>query len=540
MIAAAALLLALGATARIMPRRVALLQALVCLAGVGAALVACLFAPGVAVMQAGATFAADGLTGVALVALFLLGACGAAGPVAIGGAALAMLAGDAVTLVVATAAASLTIPAWRPKAMALGGLTLAVALLAWHGLILDPRFTTMRELPPGAVAGGLALLGVLIATVALPAAMPAIPGALLSFTLLARLLLDLTGPITPGWWGAPVLLLGSAGAVLMARRGAAAADLAVAIASSIQAILALAVCGIGVALLARGADLAPLAALSLTAALLLVLTVGLWGGLALLAAGSIQAASGTTALARLGGLLRRVPVTGLALLIALLSPAAIPLSAGFAAFWTLLQALFGAARLGGIAVLALSAGAVACVGLTAALLAATALRMLGASLLGAPRSAKAAAAAEPGLAVRVGMGVLACATIAAGLVPSLLVQIAQPAIRQLTGGAAEGATLFGLSTTADAPGYAAPAIAGLLAGCTGLAAWAGRGQAGEGGVLAAPVWRGGLSEDGPARLNTMPQLLWPGWRAWRPAWSPRFILAGLALALAAALGWAAR
>ncbi len=531
LIAAAALLLALGAAGRVIPRHIPALQAAICLVGLAAAL----FAPGVAVVEAGATFAADGLTMAVLAALFLLGACSAAGPVAIGAVALAILAGDAITLLAFTAAASLTTPAWRPKAIALGALALALLLLAWHGPIPDPRFAAIRELPPGTIAGAFAVLSALAAATAIPAAMPAVPGGLLSVTLLARLLLDLPGPIAPGWWGAPVLLLGSTGSVLMARRAAAAADLAAAIASTLQAILALAVCGIGIALLARGADLPPLAALAMTASLLLILSTALWGALALLATGAIQAAAGTTSLARLGGLLRRVPITGLALLIALLSPAAIPLSAGFAAFWTLLQALLGSARLGGTAMLALSAGAVACLGLTAALLAASALRMAGTTLLGTPRSAKAAAATQPSLTVRIGMGVLACTLLTAGLVPSLLVLIAQPAIRQLTGGAAEGATLFGLSTTADAPGYGASAIAALLAVCIAAAIWAGRGP-----TVPAPVWRGGLAEDGPARANTMPLLLWPGWRTWRPAWSPRYIIAALALALTAVLGWATK
>jgi hypothetical protein len=125
--------------------------------------------------------------------------------------------------------------------------------------------------------------------------------------------------------------------------------------------------------------------------------------------------------------------------------------------------------------------------------------------------------------------------------------LAQPAIRQLTGGAAEGAGLSGLTVTADTPGYAVVGVAALLGVCTALAGWAGRGTGGgEGGGAAgragviAPVWRGGLAEDGPARANTHALLLWPDWRTWRPAWSARLVLAALALGLAAALGWAAR
>jgi hypothetical protein len=531
LIAAPALLLALGAVTRFAPRRVPGWQAVICLVGLAAAL----FTPGVAVIEAGPAFATDGLSSTVLAALFLLGASGAAGPVATGAAALAMLSGDAITLIVFTAAASFIAPAWRTKSMALGSLAVALLLLAWHGAIPDPRFVAIRELPPSTVAGGFAVLALLTAAAATSLALPAIPGALLSFYLGARLLLDLPGPITPGWWGVPVLLLGTASAALMARRAAAAVDLGAAITSALQSILALAFSGIGVALLARGADLPPLAALAMTASLLLLLTTALWGGLALLAANAIQQTVGTTALTRLGGLLRRVPVTSLALLIAMLSLSAVPLTAGFAAFWTLLQALLGTARLGGTGLLALSAGAVAALGLVVALLAATAFRLVGAALLGLPRSGKSAAAVEPSVFVRAAMGVLACVLIVAGLVPSLLVAIAQPAIRQLTGAAAEGATPWGLASTADAPGYAVPALAAILAVTTGLATWASQGE-----TVRTPVWRGGLPEDGPARANTYPLLLWPGWRTWRAALSPRLVLGGLAVILAAALGWAAR
>lgn len=529
--AVAAGLLALGAFARVAPRGVAPLQAGICLVGVAAAL----SSPGVAVFEAGATLAIDGLSSSVLVALFLLGACGAAGPVGLGAIGLAILAGDSVSLIVLTAAATFTVPAWRFRLVALGTLTLALVLFGWHGLIPDLRFAAIRALPPGPVIGGLAVLTTLAAAATLPFALAPVPGGLFSVYLTGRLLLDLPGPVTPGWWGVPVLLLGIAGAVIMARRAAAVHDLATGATTAIQTAFALAMSMVGVTLLARGADLPVLAALAVESALLAVLSAALWGGLLLLAAGAIQASVGTTALVRLGGLLKRVPVTGLALLVALLCTAAVPLSAGFAAVWPILQALLGVGRLGGTVLLALSAAAVAATGVVLALLAAAALRLAGATLLGTARSVKAAAMTEPPPFIRLGMAVFAAALVVVGLFPAILTAIAQPAVAQLTGAPAEGASLWHLATGSDAPGYAAPLVAVLLGGCTALAAWLGHGARSE-----APAWRGGLAEDGPARLNTLPLILWPAWRDWRPVLSTRYVLVGLGLVLAAALGWAAR
>ena len=524
-------LLALGALARVAPRGVPPLQAAICLIGCAAAL----SSPGGAVLEAGATFAGDGLSSTMLAALFLLGACGAAGPVGSGAIGLALLAGDAVTLVVLVAAATFTAPAWRFRFVAIGALALALLLFAWHGLIPDPRFAAIRALPPNVLTGGLAIVATLAAAATLPFALAPGRGARVAVYHPAPQRRDRSGPNTPPWWGVPALLLGIAGAVVLARRAAAVDDLATGADAAIQAAFALALSMVGVTLLARGADLPLLAALAVEAALLTVLAAALWGGLLLLASGAIQASVGTTALVRLGGLLRRVPVTGLALLTASLSAAAVPLSAGCAGAWPVLQALLGVGRLGGTALLALSAAAVAATGLVLALLAAAALRFAGASLLGTARSVKAAAMSEPPLFTRLGMATFAAASIVAGLFPALLAAIAQPAVAQLTGAPAEGASVWRLATGSDAQGYAAPLVAVLLAGCTGAAAWLGRGSGSE-----APAWRGGLAEDGPARLNTLPLILWPAWRDWRPILSQRHILVGLGLVLAAALGWAAR
>lgn len=554
LLAVAGALLALGAVGRVAPRRVAGVQAVLCLVGV----VAALSAPGIAVMEVGATATIDGFSAIVLAGLLLLGACQAAGPVMLGALALALLAGDAITLLACVGAGLVAAPPWRDGGVAFaaqwGGtafaaqwrgravpvvcLAVALLLLSWHGALPDPRFAAIRALPPGPVAGAVMVFAVVFAAGTLAMAIPTAVGALMGVALLGRLLLDLAGPVTPGWWGVPVLACGVGAAASMARRAAAVQDLAVAVQSVLRGSIGLAAAAMGAALLARGADLGPLAALAVVAGLVVLLATALWGGLVLASVAAILATTGTTSLVRLGGLLRLMPVTSLGLLIGLLSVAAVPLTPGFAAVWLLIQALLGVARLGGIVVLAVAAGALAGVGLTVALLGAAALRCAGIVLLGAPRTARAAAAIEPGPAIRGALAALAAAVFVTGVFPWLLVALVQPATRQLVGLGLDGATVWSLAGTPDAPGYGAPLLGVLLGICVAGAVWAGRSP-----WTIAPVWRGGLAEDGPARANTHAVRLLPDWRdwnGWRGGLQGRVVVGVLVLALAATLGWAAR
>jgi hydrogenase-4 component B len=523
-------LLALGVVARLAPGRAPILTVVACMAGLAAALLA---PP--ATVDAGLSFEVDGLSSVMLAALFLLGMTGAA-PAALGALTLAVLAADGATLALflagAVAAQALGRPAaegrgfvrllpvpwaagWGEGVAGLACLVVALALLLWP----DPHFAAVRAVSPEGLRAMLILAGALGAAVLLP-------GGLIGVYLIARLLLDQAGAAPPGWWGAPVLLLGAAVAVLGARRAAAADDLAEVGRDAVQAAQGIAIMGLGVALLARGADLPAVAALAAAGALLQVLSLALWGGLIGGCAAAIRDAVGGTALVRLGGLLRRSPVAGLALLAALLSMAAMPLSAGFAGVWVVLQALLGAARAGGVGGVLLAAVAASALGLAVALLAAAAVRLGGVALLGAPRTAKAAVAPEPGAPVRLGLAAMTVAVLALGIWPWPGMMFVQPGVRLLNGAAGGDPA---------APFHAAPAIAALLVGLVMAVAWLGRGAP----APAAP-WRGGFAEEGAARGNTWPLILWPGWRDWRPPSAARVGLVALALALAAAVGWAAR
>ncbi len=124
-----------------------------------------------------------------------------------------------------------------------------------------------------------------------------------------RVLFDLCGPATPSWWGAPLLIMGAASAVLGGLRANVLGDLKSVLAASTIEHVGFISIGLGVSLAARGADLAPLASLALGGAMLHVLNHSVFKTLAFLCASAAQHGAGTRSLDRLGGLIHRMPVT---------------------------------------------------------------------------------------------------------------------------------------------------------------------------------------------------------------------------------------
>jgi len=231
---------------------------------------------------------------------------------------LTCLAGDAFTLLLAatTLPAAMALcrpaPALPPRAgqdAVLGPavatalcLAVAVALLVPSpGLPARPVFAAIRAHPPEGWRATAVLACSLLGTVRLcglwlhsgqgaaaPQAYAGTPGQdatgaaatlaaavpLAGLYVLTRLLLDLCGPATPLWWGVPVLAAGSAAVAAGGLRAATAARMEEIVEAVLAGASGLAVAGLGVALLGRGADLPLLAALALGGVGLLVLAQG--------------------------------------------------------------------------------------------------------------------------------------------------------------------------------------------------------------------------------------------------------------------------
>ena len=499
----------------------------------------------------GVLLALDGLSGFFLLLLMLAGTAASAAaldhhgggdatapafPVFIAGMAITLLAGDAFSLLVgfetmSLASFALVLTNHRDGAVrsaallylgmaVFGGacLTPAMALLAhlepWG---VDLSFAAMRAHPPEGwravavlalvLAGAGSKAGLAPLHLWLPPAHAAAPspvsalmsGAMTKVALyvIARVLFDLCGPAQPGWWGVPLLVMGAASTVLGGLRANIEGDIKAVLACSTIENVGLIAIGLGIALAARAADLAPLASLAMAGALLHAMAHGLFKSLLFLGAGAAQHGAGSRLLERLGGLIHRMPVTTVCVLAGAACLAALPPSSGFAGEWTLFQAVLAAPRIGGIALQTLICVVATLMALGAALAAAAAVRVVGVAFLGRPRTPRAAAADEAGLPARAAMLALAGASLLIGLFPGAVLALAEPALHLAVGAGMEDRTgVLVLAPQADGPGYAAPAAAVLVGLALALVIWIVRLRA-VGGHRSGPAWDCGFGAPPP-------------------------------------------
>jgi NADH:ubiquinone oxidoreductase subunit 5 (subunit L)/multisubunit Na+/H+ antiporter MnhA subunit len=207
------------------------------------------------------------------------------------------------------------------------------------------------------------------------------------------------------------------------------------------------------------------AAFALAGGLIHLLNHALFKSLLFMGAGSLMHGSGSRDLNRMGGLMRRMPLTGLLIVCGGLAISALPPFNGLIGEWfiyrallesgTMLSGLAGFFPLVLIGLLALVGGMVLIV-MT---------RIIGIALAGEPRSQAAARAHEAGWPMWSSMAGLALLCLAGGIMPVLLLQVAGRAATLLDPGAA---TL--LADTAFDPWWLG-IMAVLLLGCI-LAAYA--------------------------------------------------------------------
>jgi len=424
-------------------------------------------------------------------------------PLFLAAMALTLLAGDGFTLLLgfelmslaswALVAADHAQPASRRAARVylsfavFSGACLlpAIGLLAaGAGGALD--FAAWRAAPPPegwraiavlalALAGAGTKAGLVPLHAWLPLAHPAAPshvsalmsGAMTKVALyvLARFILEFCGQAQPSWWGLPLLVLGSATALLGALRAVLEDDTKTLLACSTVENVGFIVIGFGLALAFRGADLGALAALALGAALLHALNHGVFKTLLFLAAGAVAHAAGSRSLERLGGLVHAMPVTAACALIGALGAASLPPLSGFASEWLLLQALLAGWRVSEIGLQVATAAAAALAAMAAVLAAAAMVRLHGMVFLGRPRAPRSAGAREVGAIERWSIALPAGLTLLLGVFPGAALLLAAPAIRALMGPDADAPARAGglVLGAADGGGYAPLALALMLA-----------------------------------------------------------------------------
>jgi len=276
--------------------------------------------------------------------------------------------------------------------------------------------------------------------VSLPEAEPAAPshaaavmsGAMIKMGIYGLLrALTILGP-APAWWGELLIVVGIVSGVWGILFALSQQDLSRALAySSIEneGVIAL---GIGSGLLALSYDNPALATLGFAGALFHVVNHGMFKGLLFLGAGAIQHTTGTRQLDRLGGLQKRMPVVGVAFLVATAAITAIPPLNGFMGEFLIYLGAFGEGELFGAAPASAALAVIASLALIGGLAMVTFTKIFGIVFLGAPRSPEAARAQAPSGFLVTPLVVLALACIGLGLAAPLLLPRMSPILALLT------------------------------------------------------------------------------------------------------------
>lgn len=221
----------------------------------------------------------------------------------------------------------------------------------------------------------------------------------------------------PAWWGVVLLVAGLTSAVTAITLAIAQKEFKRALAYSSIENVGVIVTAIGIAVIGMATSHRLWVALGIGAAILHVWNHSLFKGLLFLAAGSVLHGTHTRRIDDLGGLMRRMPVTGVAFMAGAIAASALPGANAFLSEAALYLAFFDAARAS--SAVALGAAAIALAG---ALAVVCFIRLTGIMFLGAPRSDAAEGAHEAGWAMRLPMIVLAVACIAPGVWPALLIR----------------------------------------------------------------------------------------------------------------------
>ena len=315
----------------------------------------------------------------------------------------------------------------------------------------------------------------------LPRAHPAAPShvsALMSGVMIKlgvygvlRVTLDLLGG-GPSWWGAVVLIVGAASALLGILYALMEDDLKRLLAYSSVENIGIVFLGVGAGLLFSARQMPEAAVLAFVAALYHALNHTAFKGLLFMGAGAVLHATHTRDMNLLGGLIKRMPQTALFFLIGAVAIAGLPPLNGFVSEWLMFQALLPGVAIAQPVIAALVTAAVGMLALTGGLAAAAFVKAFGISFLAMPRSQGAEHAHEVDRSMLTGMGLLATVCVVLALTPTLVAPLAGSVVAGLAGlptSAPRLAFNLSLRMPADFAGISPLLVALLLLGVLGLA-----------------------------------------------------------------------
>ncbi len=288
---------------------------------------------------------------------------------------------------------------------------------------------------------------------------------------LVRFTFDLLGQVHWGW-GVAALVVGSASALGGVLYSLMQHDLKRLLAYSSVENVGIIFIALGLAMVFYGTDHPTLGSLGLVAALYHAVNHALFKSLLFLGAGAVLQQSHERDLERMGGLLMRMPWTGVSFLVGCLGISALPPLNGFVSEWLTFQTALQVWALDSGVLRVVIPVAAAALALTGALGAAGFVRVYGIAFLGRPRTRRARFARRASFGMRFSQALLAFLCLLFGVLAAPVVSVLSEIPRQLLGVGLPQATAHGwlwlTPVSPDTASYGAPlvllAIAGLWLG----------------------------------------------------------------------------
>ncbi|QLL05340.1 proton-conducting transporter membrane subunit [Mycobacterium vicinigordonae] len=248
----------------------------------------------------------------------------------------------------------------------------------------------------------------------------------------------------PVWLVCAVLIIGGVTAILGIAHAAVNPDLATLISWSSVENAGMITAGFGAALVGAAANEPKLVAAGLIAGTAQVMAHALGKTLLFVSASTIEHATATTELDRLGGIIRRLPWAGTGLVIGSLTLAGLPLTAGFASEWFTLESLMQQFRFRSLAMQLSTAVTGALIALTIGIAGVTFVRVValtafGPSRINEPPLIPAAARVDRQWPYRFGVATLVIGCLGTAAVAPLQVGLIARGLRPIVGDQAASA-----------------------------------------------------------------------------------------------------
>lgn len=364
----------------------------------------------------------------------------------------------------------------------------------------------------------------------LPEAHPVAPShvsALMSGVMLkvavygfVRMTFDLIGDVHSGW-GVAVLLVGGASALLGILYALQQTDLKRLLAYSSIENVGVIFLALGIGMVFLGSGQARLGSIALVAGLFHAFNHALFKSLLFLGAGNVIQRIHEQNIERMGGLLLRLPYTGVFFLIGSMSIVALPPLNGFASEWMIYQAALQAGALENGVLRILIPFAAAVLALSAALSVACFVRAYGIAFLGQPRSRRARHARQTALSMRAAQAILAGLCVLVGVFPSVMVTQIAHSVRLLTGAGLDSVTAHGslwlTPVSSTVASYSAPLLLLGIALAWALA-WLLLHPRRARGVRRGPAWDCGFGPLNARMQYTGTSFAMPLRRIFAPVW----------------------